>query len=109
MQVWDIADADRKQPKWQARNLPNDELDLAIPIFDTDVCYLTNTSVCTCTGYGDVREYDIRGPRRPVINAKLTEGDIMLSKIQRSLTNEHLIYTSNQEGHIIMADRRNSK
>ena len=46
---------------WQARNLPNDELDLQIPIFDTDASFLDQNHIVVTTAYGEVREYDIRG------------------------------------------------
>ena len=63
------------KPKWQARNLPNDELDLQIPIWDTNLCFINANSLAVTTAYGDVREYDIRsGQRRPVHNVKLTKG-----------------------------------
>ena len=57
-----------------AKNLPNDELDLMIPMWDTDVEWLSKTnnySLVTCTAYCDIREYDTRGPRKPVVNIKL--------------------------------------
>ena len=47
-----------------AKNLPNDELDLPIPVWDTDIEWLSRTnqySVAACTAYCDVREYDTRG------------------------------------------------
>lgn len=59
LQVWDIS-TDKKTPKWQARNLPNDELDLQIPIWDTDLCYLSANNFCSVTAYGDIREYDLK-------------------------------------------------
>jgi ribosome biogenesis protein NSA1 len=55
-----------------AKNLPNDELDLKIPIWDTSIAYLSNAySLVACTAYSDVREYDTRGPRKPVTAVKL--------------------------------------
>ena len=82
-----------------------------IPIFDTDVCYLNSHSVVASTGYGDIREYDTRdGKRRPVINAQLGKGTekLLLSKVAKSHMNENLVFTVNQEGHIIVIDRRKS-
>jgi hypothetical protein len=71
-----------------ARNLPNDELDLQIPIFDNDVHFLDAHHLVVTTGYGDVREYDVRsGQRRPTINASLAKGSDkqLLGKIVRSI------------------------
>jgi len=73
LQIWDINKAG-EQPLWMAKNLPNDELDLKIPIFDTSLCYLSrsnNFSLVACTAYCDVREYDTRSPRKPVTAVKL--------------------------------------
>lgn len=58
------------------RNLPNDELDIKTPIWDTDVEYLSKSnkwSIVTCTAHCDIREYDTRGQRRPVAAVKLFE------------------------------------
>ncbi len=47
LQIWDINDQKQiqsKKPKWMAKNLPNDELDLKIPIWDTDVEFLSRTN-----------------------------------------------------------------
>ena len=71
LQLWDIND--QKKPVWQARNLPNDELDLQIPIYDTDICHLNEHLICVTTGYGDVRDYDTRGQRRPLNSVKVTK------------------------------------
>jgi len=59
-----------------AKNLPNDELDIPTPIWDTDIEFLSRTndySLVTCTAYCDVREYDTRGQRKPVIHSKVFE------------------------------------
>ncbi len=95
---------------WQARNLPNDELDLQIPIYDTDICHLNENFICVTTGYGDVRDYDTRGQRRPSNSVKVTkdkEQQCLLGKITPSvLKPEHLVFVSTQEGHIVALDRR---
>lgn len=73
LQIWNLKES-KEKPKWLARNLPNDHLDLKIPIWDTDIEWLSRTnqySLVTCTAYCDVREYDTRGPRKPVHNSKV--------------------------------------
>lgn len=57
-----------------AKNLPNDELDIKTPIWDTSVTYLgreNQHSLVACTAYCDIREYDTRCPRKPVTAVKL--------------------------------------
>ena len=68
VQVWDV---NQKKQMWIGRNLAHDELELPIPIWDTDMVWLNSHSLLACTAYSDVREYDTRGPRKPVIAAKV--------------------------------------
>ena len=105
-----------------AKNLPNDELDLKCPIWDTCVEWLSlcnNHSLVTCTAFCDIREYDTRCPRKPVTAVKLFEnkleskdlrqkGELYLSKIFQSKLNENYVYVVTQEGHPILCDRRNN-
>ena len=73
LQIWNLK-LSKEAPKWQARNLANDELDIKIPIWDTDLAFLSKSnqySIAACTAYCDVREYDTRGPRKPVTAVKL--------------------------------------
>lgn len=96
------------KPKWQARNLPNDELDLQIPIFDTDIAYLDNNHIAAITAYGEIREYDIRGQRRPIVNTLVGTEKAYLSKIVQSRLNPNIVYVANQEGHLFMLDRKHN-
>ena len=105
LQIWDVSLQSTK-PHWQARNLPNDELDLQIPIFDNELCFLDANHLVATTAYGDIREYDIRGQRRPVIHTSLEKEKTLLGKVVGSLTQENVVYTVNQEGHIYMLDRK---
>lgn len=117
MQVWDVNN--NKAPKWTARNLPNDELDLKIPVWDTDLAFLSRSnshSLVACTAYSEIREYDTRGPRKPVIAAELFGtkegrdryqiGSQFLSRVLQSRQNENHIYAVTHEGHPLVLDRR---
>ena len=92
LQLWDVNHKEKKAV-WQARNLPNDELDLQVPIYDTDGFFIDKNHVTVCTGYGDVREYDIRGQRRPIFNTKVSE--MMLTNIVHSKLNDNIVYAAN--------------
>lgn len=82
VQLWDINAVSTgaikefkgvQQPMWHAKNLPNDHLDLAIPIFDTDLIFLSDVgpfNLVTCTGYGEIREYDTR-QKKPALAVDL--------------------------------------
>jgi ribosome biogenesis protein NSA1 len=82
-------------PVWQAKNVANDELDLQVPIWDTDSCFIENKVVATCTAYGDVREYHIRKQKKPTKNAKIIAEGKLLSKLVKSKKNENLLYIVN--------------
>ena len=72
LQLWDLDASKRgKAPIWQARNLPDDELDIKVPIFDTGLtmCDEIGRVLATCTGFGEVRHYDVRAQRKVISNA----------------------------------------
>ena len=110
LQLWDLnVSKQGKSPIWQARNLPDDELDIKVPIFDTGVTECdpgAGRILATCTGYGEIRHYDIRAQRKVVSNAQVTKDNMLLSHIARSRINEHHLYVVTQEGHPIVVDRR---
>ena len=65
-------------PAWSARNVPNDELDLAVPIYDTcmDQCLGADPMgriLAVSTAYGDIREYDVRASRRPTCSDQVVK------------------------------------
>ncbi len=71
IQLWDVGKETRV---WKARNVPHDELNMPVPMHDTDFCCdPTNPlhSFVCCTADGHLREYDRRVKARPVINATL--------------------------------------
>jgi len=55
---------------WKARNLPNDYLSLAIPIWDRDADWVDESKrvFVTVTAYSEIRIYDIRAGARPISN-----------------------------------------
>jgi len=109
LQLWDV---NNQKLTWQAKNLPNDELDLKIPIWDTDVeflSYLNTHSLATCTAYSDIREYDLRSQAKPVLSTKLfgdsenkkdifQQREIYLAKIIQSSVNPQHLFVVTQEG-----------
>lgn len=55
---------------WKAKNLPDNDFDLEVPIYDTCAEYLpysTNEFVTT-TAHGEIRLYDTRAQARPVMD-----------------------------------------
>jgi len=105
LQLWDT---EKGCQIWKAKNLPNDELDLAIPIWDTDAAMKGPSQIATCTAYGELRAYDTK-QKRPLHHISEISNGIPLSNIIRSAARSHLFYTSSQEGHIFMLEERKSK
>ncbi len=52
-----IYDINSNKVSFKAKNLPNDELDLKVEMWDTDILSLSNSvnSIYTSTAYGEVR------------------------------------------------------
>ncbi|XP_017476234.1 PREDICTED: WD repeat-containing protein 74 [Rhagoletis zephyria] len=65
LKIFDMA-ADGKQ-LFSSKNLPNDYLQLEVPVWDSDVGFIDSPHIlATCSRYGYVRVYDTRKQRRPV-------------------------------------------
>lgn len=66
-----------KEPVFKARNLPNDTLDLRIPIWVTDLSFMQdNYTIAVASRHNCVRLYDPRAQRRPVLNIKHEESPL---------------------------------
>jgi ribosome biogenesis protein NSA1 len=60
---------------WRAKNVPNDELSLRVPVHNTSIAFLSPSEGSTAhllagTHVGAVRRYDTRAARKPVANWK---------------------------------------
>lgn len=65
LKVYDLS-GDGKQI-FNSKNLPNDYLQLEVPVWDSDIGFVDGPSVlATCSRHGYVRLYDTRKQRRPV-------------------------------------------
>ena len=59
---------------WRAKNVSNDKLSLRVPIYITAVKFLgedTTNKIITGTGYKQIRVYDVKAKRSPVINFEI--------------------------------------
>ena len=59
IQVWDVDNQSKNSttPAWHAKNVPNDELSLAVPIYDTSMAQISKADpmgrlLATSTAYG---------------------------------------------------------
>jgi hypothetical protein len=103
-----IFDLESKKVTWRAKNLPNDELDLKVPIYDVDLAQTKNSNVFfTATAYGDIRKYDRNvNSKRPVCNKQIYN-----RKINRMiLTNDdNYLIVGDTIGNVFLLDHRKSK
>jgi hypothetical protein len=88
-----------------AKNLPNDELSLKIPIYDSDLIEIQNNtrSFYVSTGYGEIRMYDKKASSKPILNSKIFKNKI--NKITLCKNNNYLI-VGDTKGNCHMLDIR---
>ncbi len=58
-------DSSKKIVSWSGKNVPNDELDLRVPINDVDATFFKNKSSLACANADSkIRVYDVRTNRQ---------------------------------------------
>jgi len=64
--------------EFKGKNLPNDELNLVIPMYDTDIVEVKNNPRLNyvSTAYGEIRLYDKKASPRPSLNKKIINSKI---------------------------------
>ena len=109
LQIWDL-NKSLSEPIFRAKNVPNDKLELRVPIWVSDFCFPDNTSsdsIAAVTRYGDIRLYDTRNEqRRPVL--KLDWPEEVLTAIS-STPSSHEILVGTATGHLALYDIRMDK
>lgn len=83
VQLWDVSTGTRK---WSAKNVPHDEVRLAVPIWITAISFFSAESTCgsnviaTGTAYKHVRLYDVRVKRQPIFSWEV--GEYRVTRVQ---------------------------
>lgn len=62
-----VYDLETEKRLFKSKNLPNDHLQLEVPVWDTDVSFIDVNRLVTCSRYGYLRMYDRRSQRRPIV------------------------------------------
>lgn len=70
VKIWDL---ETKKQLFTSKNVRPNELQLEVPIWDSDMSFVTETNIATCSRHGYVRFYDTRSQRRPVSNYQCTD------------------------------------
>lgn len=97
---------DKGKTEFKSKNMPNDEYNLEVPNYYTDVCEnLKNPRICyASTGQGEIRIFDKRASTRCSLNKKVT--DCKINKIL--LKDENYIYFGDSKGKCERLDIRNN-
>lgn len=66
---------------WRAKNVKNDELDLRVPVWISDLQFLESYNgrwrIATCTRFRHVRIYDTSRSRRPILSVEIGESPLV--------------------------------
>uniref|UniRef100_A0A060T9A9 Ribosome biogenesis protein NSA1 n=1 Tax=Blastobotrys adeninivorans TaxID=409370 RepID=A0A060T9A9_BLAAD len=79
LQVLEVQFGDEKEPiksVFKAKNVKNDRLNMRVPVWITNIAFLSDSKLITSTHYGQLRLYDITKARRPAISAKVSDREI---------------------------------
>jgi len=64
LKLWDL---ETKSKVFTSKNVRNDFLELEVPVWDSDLVFLSAHSLATCSRHGYIRVYDTRSQRRPIL------------------------------------------
>ncbi|KAM8713789.1 hypothetical protein ACLKA7_014024 [Drosophila subpalustris] len=105
LKVYDLS-ADGKQI-FNSKNLPNDYLQLEVPVWDSDIGFVDGPNVlATCSRHGYVRLYDTRKQRRPVTHFASEEHGMSFAAL---VAHDNYIYTGTTMGALKAFDTRRMK
>lgn len=65
LRVWDL---EKKRCAWTAKNVPNDFLDMRVPVWIKDLQFMDPSKIVVATGFHQIRIYDTKAQRRPIFN-----------------------------------------
>ncbi|KAH8237180.1 hypothetical protein KR038_006038 [Drosophila bunnanda] len=105
LKVYDLSSDGRQI--FTSKNLPNDYLQLEVPVWDSDVGFVDGPSVlATCSRTGYVRLYDTRKQRRPVTCFASEEHGMSFATL---VARGNYIYTGTTMGALKAFDTRRMK
>lgn len=102
LKIWDLS---TQKKVFTSKNVPNDTLELEVPVWDTDLSFMDKSTLATCSRHGYIRYYDTRAQRRPVLDNENVE-QISYSCLA---THERMIFVGTTTGILRAYDSRNLK
>ena len=109
-----LYDSNKSLVTWTGKNVPNDELDLKVPVNDVDATFFKNGSSLACAhALNKVRVYDVRtNKQKPSSDFHLKLDKVYnksyLTKIEVNPHDESKFYIANDLGAIYECDIRKS-
>ncbi|GAB0091590.1 WD repeat-containing protein 74 [Sergentomyia squamirostris] len=104
LKVWNI---ERESPVFTSKNVPHDNLQMEVPVWDSDLAFLDSNTLVTGSRYGYIRTYDIRKQRRPIHQFVPQEKEQM--SFSCLTTFQNLVYVGLTTGGIRAFDTRSLK
>ncbi|GFR10405.1 WD repeat-containing protein 74 [Trichonephila clavata] len=101
LKVWDLQAPN--SPVFQARNVPHDFLDLRVPVWITDMKFKSANNIVTCTRHHQIRLYDTRAQRRPVIDMEFERYPLMCLSLAH---NDNQVVVGSSRGRMVLIDLR---
>ncbi|XP_071041287.1 WD repeat-containing protein 74 isoform X2 [Parasteatoda tepidariorum] len=101
LKVWDLNAFEKAI--FMAKNVRNDFLDLRVPVWITDMKFQELNKIVTCTRHHQVRLYDTRAQRRPVIDMEFEKYPLMSLSLAH---NENQIVVGSSRGRMALIDLR---
>jgi len=102
LKLWNWENPDT--PIFQAKNVRNDWLNLRVPVWVLGAQFLSNDKIVSCTGYNQVRVYDTKVQRRPVID--MIFGEQPITAISLSHQKDYQVVVGNTSGLMGLLDIR---
>ncbi|GAB6021817.1 WD repeat-containing protein 74 [Chamberlinius hualienensis] len=103
LKIWDLENT--KQPIFKAKNVKRDSLDLRVPIWVTDMQFISEgQKIVTATGHHQIRLYDPKSSqKRPVIDMEFDEYPFTSIAVANQ---ENYVIAGNTRGRMALFDLR---
>ncbi|CAK9301971.1 unnamed protein product [Gordionus sp. m RMFG-2023] len=95
-------------PIFEAKNLPNDNLDVRIPVWVTGIEFITSFKIAICTAFRQIRIYDYNRPTfdksnrtlrsRPLISIEIPGANSFSTLKYMHIHHKHLLIGGDNEG-----------
>lgn len=91
-----VFDLEAQKQVFSSKNVPPDNLQLEVPVWESDMAFVNNSDNClaTCSRFGYIRLYDYREQRRPVKNYTDNRDQAFTSLVER----DGIIYVGTTNG-----------